>query len=63
MAEEEKEHLSEIEKIRLRNIAERKKKFKDLNLDSLKKQARVDIEYRNPQIAAKRLQSPMQRVW
>ena len=56
MAEEEKEHLSEIKKIRLRNIAERKKKFKDLNLDSLKKQARADIEYRKAQIAAKRLQ-------
>ena len=56
MAENSKENLSEIEKIRLRNIAERKKKFEELNLDSLKKKARAQIKYRKAQIAAKRIQ-------
>ena len=51
-----KENLCEIEKIRLRNIAERKKIFEDLNLDSLKKQARAHLEYQKAQIAAKRRQ-------
>ena len=50
------ENLSEIEKFRLRNIAERKKIFEDLNFDSLKKKARAHIEYQKAQMAAKRLQ-------
>ena len=54
--ENAKENLSEIEKIRLRNIAERKKKFKELGLDSLKKKAMTHIEYQKAQRAAQRLQ-------
>ena len=54
--ENAEENLSEIEKIRLRNIAERKKKFEDLNLDSLKKKAMAHSDYLKAQKAAKRLQ-------
>ena len=54
--ENAEENLSEIEKIRLRNIAERKKIFEDLNLDSLKKKAKAHSDYLKAQIAAKRLQ-------
>lgn len=50
------ENLSEIEKIRLRNIEERRKIFEGLNLDSLKKKARSHIEYQKAQIIAKRRQ-------
>ena len=53
--ENAEENLSEIEKIRLRNIAERKKKFEDLNLDSLKKKAMAHSDYLKAQKAAKRL--------
>ena len=54
--ENAEENLSEIEKIRLRNIAERKKIFEDLNLDSLKKKAKAHSDYLKAKIAAKRLQ-------
>ena len=50
------ENLSEIEKIRLQNIEERRKIFEGLNLDSLKKKARSHIEYQKAQIIAKRRQ-------
>ena len=53
--ENAEENLSEIEKIRLRNIAERKKKFEELNLDSLKKKAMAHSDYLKAQKAAKRL--------
>lgn len=56
MRTEVKENLCEMEKIRLRNIAERKKMFQDLNLDSLKKKFLAHSEYKKAQRAAKKLQ-------
>ena len=55
MRTEVKENLCEMEKIRLRNIAERKKMFQDLNLDSLKKKFLAHSEYKKAQRAAKKL--------
>ena len=56
MRTEVKENLCEMEKIRLRNIAERKKMFQDLNLDSLKKKFLAHSEYKKAQSAATRRQ-------